>query len=78
LKINDQTNSNKASGGLPSGFLVDSKQYQGYAERLASWGYVVLTYDKIENLSSIRNDVVTACFIQELIDWVRDGSLIDS
>eukprot|EP00240_Pyramimonas_obovata_P013853 CAMPEP_0118951942 /NCGR_PEP_ID=MMETSP1169-20130426/53960_1 /TAXON_ID=36882 /ORGANISM="Pyramimonas obovata, Strain CCMP722" /LENGTH=221 /DNA_ID=CAMNT_0006899089 /DNA_START=140 /DNA_END=801 /DNA_ORIENTATION=- len=60
-----------------SGFLVESKQYLGYAERLASWGYVVLTYDKIENINSVRNDVVSACFIQELIDWASTNAALE-
>lgn len=59
-----------------SGFLVESRQYQSYADRLASWGYVVLTYDKVENVTSNRNDVVTACFIKDLIDWAASSAAL--
>ena len=56
--------------------MVESRQYQSYADRLASWGYVVLTYDKVENVTSNRNDVVTACFIKDLIDWAASSAAL--
>eukprot|EP00854_Cymbomonas_tetramitiformis_P002640 gene2640-3406_t len=52
-----------------SGFLVPSEQYQSYADHLASWGYVVLTYDKVEGINSTLDDIVSSCLLRELIDW---------
>ncbi|KAK3246996.1 hypothetical protein CYMTET_43495 [Cymbomonas tetramitiformis] len=59
-----------------SGFLVPSEQYQSYADHLASWGYVVLTYDKVEGINSTLDDIVSSCLLRELIDWAESNEAI--
>lgn len=54
---------------LSPGFLVSSDSYQSYAERLASWGYVCILYDKRETVNDPVNDDVTVRLLRELIDW---------
>ncbi|GAQ77704.1 Hypothetical protein KFL_000020650 [Klebsormidium nitens] len=60
------------------GFLVSSDQYQSYADRLASWGYVVLTYNKAEGLTGPLDDVLSARFISELITWAEQSRILKS
>jgi hypothetical protein len=44
-----------------SGFLVKSAAYESYARVLASWGYTVMLYDKVESaLKSIDDEVSMA------------------
>ena len=54
---------------ISSGFLVGSDQYRAYAERLASYGYVAVLYDKVENINSTINDEVSSLFVTEIINW---------
>ena len=68
---------------ISSGFLVDSESYQSYADKLASWGWVVITYDKAgETMNAPINDDVSAIFVSELIDWAtrlpRLAPLVDT
>ncbi|KAL3132591.1 hypothetical protein ABBQ32_009124 [Trebouxia sp. C0010 RCD-2024] len=51
------------------GFLVGSGAYVSYAERLASWGYVTVLYDKAETAVDNLDDVISVKFIQEIMDW---------
>ena len=67
-----------------SGFLVDSEQYASYARRLCSWGYVVLQYNKRENVAggNALDDLVSAQMIKDLIGWAQSdvllGQLVDT
>jgi len=61
---------------ITSGFLVPAENYTSYARRLASWGYVVLQYDKTETVGDSLDDVLSVQMIRELIDWAEtDPSL---
>jgi alpha-beta hydrolase superfamily lysophospholipase len=55
---------------ISSGFLVGSDQYRTYAERLASYGYVAVCYDKVENATNAINDELSALFVSEIINWL--------
>ena len=66
-----------------AGFLVDAEQYASYARRLCSWGYVVLQYNKRENVAgNALDDVVSAAMIRDLIGWAQSdvllGQLVDT
>ena len=65
-------------GVITSGFLVDAEQYASYARRLCSWGYVVLQYNKRENVAggNALDDVVSAAMVRELIGWARSDVLL--
>lgn len=67
---------------LPPGFLLGADQYTSYAERLASWGYVAVTYDRTQAALDPVSDVVCVSFLRDLIDWCRTsvplGNLCDS
>ncbi|DBA93619.1 TPA: hypothetical protein ACH3X3_013696 [Trebouxia sp. C0006] len=58
------------------GFLVGSSSYLSYAERLASWGYVTVLYDKAESAVDNLDDVISVKFIQEIIDWCGSHPVI--
>ena len=66
-----------------AGFLVDAEQYASYARRLCSWGYVVVQYNKRENVAgNALDDVVSAAMIRDLIGWAQSdvllGQLVDT
>lgn len=67
---------------ISPGFLVAADQYSLYAERLSSWGWVVVTYDNTQQALDPINDVVSVAFLRDLIDWCTTsaplGSLCDS
>ncbi|KAA6427900.1 MAG: hypothetical protein FRX49_02562, partial [Trebouxia sp. A1-2] len=73
------------------GFLVGSSSYLSYAERLTSWGYVTVLYDKgkhdlvaqiklhpqsAESAVDNLDDVISVKFIQEIIDWCGSHPVI--
>ncbi|CAI5462716.1 unnamed protein product [Closterium sp. Yama58-4] len=59
-----------------SGFLLDSAQYRSYAHHLASWGFAVVTYNKVEGLMGPLDDIICARFITELINWAGTSHLL--
>eukprot|EP00899_Mesostigma_viride_P003478 jgi/Mesvir1/13130/Mv06102-RA.1 len=61
---------------LTGGYLVRAEQYRSYAQHLASWGYVVVTYSTLQNLSAPLNDELCASFIRDIIDWANSSSLL--
>jgi len=68
---------------ITSGFLISSDQYTSYCERLASWGFVVVTYDRTQAALDPVTDVVCVEFLRDLIDWCRTslfriGSVCDT
>ena len=59
---------------ISSGFLVNSDQYRSYAQHLASYGYIAVLYDKVENISSTIDDETSALFVSEIINWLESSS----
>ena len=55
---------------ITSGFLIGSDQYNSYAERLASWGYVVVSYDFSQQVLDPTTDIECVKMLLELIDWI--------
>lgn len=55
---------------ITSGFLIGSDQYNSYAERLASWGYVVVSYDFAQQVLDPTTDIACVKMLEELIDWI--------
>ena len=51
------------------GFLIGADQYNSYAERLASWGYVVVSYDFSQQVLDPTSDIACVKMLEELIDW---------
>ena len=66
---------------ITPGFLLGADQYTSYAERLASWGFVAVTYDRTQAALDPVSDVVCVSFLRDLIDWCRTsvplGNLCD-
>lgn len=61
------------------GFLVPAAKYLSYAERLASWGYVVLLYDKVESAGvemTFLSDVVSVALVRDLITWTTTDAIL--
>jgi dienelactone hydrolase len=56
---------------ITGGFLIASDQYTSYCERLASWGFVVVTYDRTQAALDPVSDVVCVEFLRDLINWCR-------
>lgn len=61
---------------ISPGFLLGCEQYMSYAERLASWGYTVLLYDRSDRALDPMPDVVAVQFVKELIDWCASDRLL--
>ncbi|KAG2491734.1 hypothetical protein HYH03_009897 [Edaphochlamys debaryana] len=61
---------------LSAGFLLPAAAYLPYAERLASWGYTVVLYDRNEGLSGLLNDATCVRLLVGLIDWAESDPLM--
>ncbi|EFJ45537.1 hypothetical protein VOLCADRAFT_94311 [Volvox carteri f. nagariensis] len=59
-----------------AGFLLGSESYMSYAERLASWGYAVLMYDRNETVASLLDDAACVRLLVELMDWASTDPLM--
>ncbi len=59
------------------GFLIGADQYNSYAERLASWGYAVVSYDFTQQVLDPTTDIESLELLEELIDWcATSGSVL--
>ena len=67
---------------ITPGFLISSDQYTSYAERLASWGYVVVMYDMTQQALDPTTDLSCVALLEDLIEWCRTsyplGKLCDT
>ncbi|KAK9808325.1 hypothetical protein WJX73_001885 [Symbiochloris irregularis] len=58
------------------GFLVAASSYVSYAQRLASWGWVTVLYDKAETALDNLDDILSVNMISEIIDWAKSDPLL--
>ncbi|CAL8460752.1 g283 [Coccomyxa elongata] len=56
---------------ISSGFLTAASSYFSYARRLATWGYTVVMYDKVESATEPLDDRLCVELIREIIDWAK-------
>ncbi|GFR52301.1 hypothetical protein Agub_g14838, partial [Astrephomene gubernaculifera] len=61
---------------LSAGFLLAGGEYTSYAERLASWGYTVLLYDRNETLAAPLDDAACVRLLVGLLDWAEGDPLM--
>ncbi|KAK9908726.1 hypothetical protein WJX75_001965 [Coccomyxa subellipsoidea] len=61
---------------ISSGFLTSASSYLSYARRLASWGYTVVMYDKVESATEPLDDRLCVELIREIIDWARIDPIV--
>lgn len=61
---------------ITPGFLIGADQYSSYSERLSSWGYVVISYDFVQQALDPTTDIDCVNLLEELIDWCRSSELL--
>lgn len=61
---------------ITPGFLIGADQYNSYAERLASWGYVVISYDFVQQALDPTTDIDCVNLLEELIGWCQSSELL--
>lgn len=59
-----------------AGFLISSDAYKSYTDRLATWGYTVVRYDKKETMTESLDDVTSVQLLTDLINWCGTDPLM--